>query len=103
MLCKHKFMKCHEQNFVQLFLNKSIHYHKFAITMANYSIEQLSNITGFSKLLIRTWENRYKLFVPQRTPTNIRFYDDETLVKALNVSILKDKGYKISKIASLTS
>ncbi|MDE0917950.1 MAG: MerR family transcriptional regulator [Flavobacteriales bacterium] len=96
-------MKCHEQNFVQLFLNKSIHYHKFATTMANYSIEQLSNITGFSKLLIRTWENRYKLFVPQRTPTNIRFYDDETLVKALNVSILKDKGYKISKIASLTN
>tara|TARA_B100000768_G_C11266781_1_gene371489 strand:+ start:443 stop:1318 length:876 start_codon:yes stop_codon:yes gene_type:complete len=71
--------------------------------MANYSIEQLSNITGFSKLLIRTWENRYKLFKPQRTPTNIRFYDDKTLVKALNVSILKDKGYKISKIATLTS
>lgn len=71
--------------------------------MAHYSIEQLSNITGFSKLLIRTWENRYNLFKPQRTPTNIRFYDDETLVKALNVSILKDKGYKISKIATLTS
>ena len=71
--------------------------------MAHYSIEQLSNITGFSKLLIRTWENRYNLFEPQRTSTNIRFYDDETLVKALNVSILKDKDYKISKIASLTS
>ena len=71
--------------------------------MAHYSIEQLSNITGFSKLLIRTWENRYNLFEPQRTPTNIRFYDDETLVKALNVSILKDKGYKISKIATLTT
>ena len=71
--------------------------------MAHYSIDQLSNITGFSKLLIRTWENRYNLFEPQRTPTNIRFYDDETLVKALNVSILKDKGYKISKIATLTT
>jgi len=71
--------------------------------MAQYSIEQLSNITGFSKLLIRTWENRYNLFEPQRTPTNIRFYDDETLVKALNVSILKNKGYKISKIASFTN
>ena len=71
--------------------------------MAQYSIEQLSNITGFSKLLIRTWENRYNLFEPQRTPTNIRFYDDETLVKALNVSILKNKGYKISKIASYTN
>lgn len=69
--------------------------------MAHYSIEQLSSITGFSKLLIRTWENRYNLFIPKRTQTNIRFYDDESLVKALNVQILKEHGFKISRIASL--
>lgn len=91
------------QNFVQLFFVKSMQMSIFAYTMAHYSIEQLSNISGFSKLLIRTWESRYNLFEPQRTPTNIRFYDDETLVKALNISILKDQGYKISKIASLTN
>ncbi len=82
-------------------MDKSIQISILAAAMAHYTIEQLSNITGFSKLLIRTWENRYNLFVPQRTPTNIRFYDDETLVKALNISILRDKGYKISKIACL--
>jgi len=71
--------------------------------MANYSIDQLSNITGFSKLLIRTWENRFDLFTPKRTKTNIRFYDDDSLVKALNVMILKEKGHKISFIASLTN
>ena len=71
--------------------------------MANYSIDQLSNITGFSKLLIRTWENRFDLFNPKRTKTNIRFYDDDSLVKALNVMILKEKRLKISFIASLTN
>lgn len=71
--------------------------------MAHYSIEQLSSITGFSKLLIRTWENRYDLFNPKRTKTNIRFYDDESLVKALNVQILKEHGFKISRIASLNN
>ena len=75
----------------------------FVVTMANYSIDQLSNITGFSKLLIRTWENRFDLFNPKRTKTNIRFYDDDSLVKALNVMILKEKKLKISFIASLTN
>ena len=75
----------------------------FVVTMANYSIDQLSNITGFSKLLIRTWENRFNLFNPKRTKTNIRFYDDDSLVKALNVLTLKENGHKISFIASLTN
>lgn len=74
----------------------------FCCNMANYSIEQLSNITGFSKLLIRTWENRFGLFTPKRTPTNIRYYDDDSLVKALNVMVLKEKEYKISQIAKLS-
>ena len=80
-----------------------MHFLIFAFTMANYSIDQLSNISGFSKLLIRTWENRYDLFTPKRTNTNIRFYDDESLVKALNVQVLKEQGFKISKIASLNN
>ena len=85
------------------YLKKVCIYITFVDTMANYSIDQLSNITGFSKLLIRTWENRFDLFNPKRTKTNIRFYDDDSLVKALNVMILKEKGHKISFIASLTN
>ena len=69
--------------------------------MAQYSIEQFSKITGFSKLLIRTWENRYNLFVPGRSSTNIRFYSDATLVKGLNIVILREKGLKISKISMM--
>ena len=89
-------------SFVQLFIEKGMRFYYFC-TMANYSIDQLSNITGFSKLLIRTWENRFNLFNPKRTKTNIRFYDDDSLVKALNVLTLKENGHKISFIASLTN
>jgi MerR family transcriptional regulator, light-induced transcriptional regulator len=100
-LYKHKDVKSRNPNFVQLYLKKDMHLPIFVYTMAHYSIDQLSNITGFSKLLIRTWENRYALFNPKRTKTNIRFYDDDSLVKALNVQVLKEQGLKISKIASL--
>ena len=71
--------------------------------MAQYTIEQFCKITGFSKLLIRTWENRYNLFVPGRSSTNIRFYSDATLVKGLNIVILREKGLKISKISLMSA
>ena len=70
--------------------------------MSVYTIDQLSRISGFNKILIRTWENRYKLFHPQRTKTNIRLYGDECLVRALNTGILRDRGYKISHISKLS-
>ena len=70
--------------------------------MAIYTIDQISKISGLSKLLIRTWENRYNLFSPERTQTNIRLYSNENLIKALNVKLLKEKGYKISKISLLS-
>lgn len=70
--------------------------------MSVYTIDQLSRISGFNKILIRTWENRYKLFHPQRTKTNIRLYGDDCLIRALNTGILRDRGYKISHISKLS-
>ena len=70
--------------------------------MSVYTIDQLSRITGFNKILIRTWENRYNLFRPTRTKTNIRLYSDECLIRALNTGILRERGYKISHISKLT-
>jgi methanogenic corrinoid protein MtbC1 len=66
--------------------------------MAQYSIDQFSNITGLNKILIRTWENRYSFLDPMRTNTNIRYYDDEMLTKGIKYSILIENGHKISKI-----
>ena len=66
--------------------------------MAQYSIDQFSNLTGLNKILIRTWENRYNFIEPKRTDTNIRFYDDDMLTKGIKYSILVNNGHKISKV-----
>ena len=64
----------------------------------SYSIDQFSKITGISKLVLRTWENRYDYLKAERTKTNLRFYSDQLLIKALKTKHLIDSGYKISFI-----
>ena len=64
----------------------------------SYTIDQFSKITGISKLVLRTWENRYQYLSADRTNTNIRSYSDKLLVKALKTKFLIDSGYKISII-----
>ncbi len=63
-----------------------------------YSIDQFSKITGITKLVLRTWENRYNFLQADRTSTNIRSYSDDLLISALNTKFLIDSGYKISFI-----
>ena len=70
--------------------------------MNKYSIDDFSKITGLNKILIRTWENRYSFVNPHRTSTNIRYYDDKMIVKALRYSILVDAGFKISILTKLS-
>ena len=70
--------------------------------MTKYSIDQFSQITGITKFVLRTWENRYGFLKAQRTDTKIRFYTDELLVRALNSNYLLENGYKISAISKLS-
>tara|TARA_B100000683_G_scaffold266167_1_gene298065 strand:- start:273 stop:1154 length:882 start_codon:yes stop_codon:yes gene_type:complete len=69
--------------------------------MSTYSINQFSEITGITKFVLRTWENRYGFLKPERSDTNIRIYTDEMLVRALNTNFLLMNNYKISKISKL--
>lgn len=71
--------------------------------MSNYSIRDLEQLSGIKAHTLRIWEQRYNIIAPQRTDTNIRVYDDENLRLVLNISLLKDHGYKISEIAKLSS
>ena len=71
--------------------------------MAIYSIKDLEKLSGIKAHTIRIWEQRYDLLSPKRTPTNIRYYEDEDLKFLLNVALLNKNGIKISKIAKLTS
>ena len=69
----------------------------------SFSIKNLEHLSGIKAHTIRIWEKRYNLFEPERTDTNIRLYNLENLQKLLNVTLLYNNGYKISKIASLSS
>jgi len=70
--------------------------------MTRYSIDQFSGITGITKFVLRTWENRYGYLKAERTDTNIRVYTDEMVVRALNTNYLLNNGEKISRIAKLS-
>lgn len=65
-----------------------------------FSIKDLENLSGIKAHTIRIWEKRYNVLQPMRTDTNIRLYDLASLQKLLNITLLHDYGYKISKIAS---
>ena len=71
--------------------------------MSTYSIKDLEQLSGIKAHTLRIWEQRYNLLSPKRTDTNIRFYDDDDLKLILNVAMLNDNGFKISKIASMSS
>lgn len=59
-------------------------------------------MSGIKAHTIRIWEQRYGILKPQRTETNIRFYDDADLKAILNISLLNEHGYKISRIAGMS-
>ncbi len=69
--------------------------------MANYSIAEVETLTGIQAHTLRIWERRYGIIKANRTDTKIRFYDDEQLKLLLNISILLNAGYRISKIDKL--
>ncbi|RPA67070.1 MerR family transcriptional regulator [Cyclobacteriaceae bacterium YHN15] len=70
--------------------------------MSTYSIKDLEQLSGIKAHTLRIWEQRYDLLSPKRTDTNIRYYDDGDLKLILNVALLNDNGFKISKIAVMS-
>lgn len=70
--------------------------------MKKYSISDIEGLIGIKAHTIRAWESRYKLVPPKRTPTNIRYYDENDLKQLLNIVTLNEKGYKISRIAKMS-
>ena len=68
-----------------------------------FSIKDLENLSGIKAHTIRIWEKRYNILEPMRSTTNIRNYDLLSLQKLLNIVLLHDYGYKISRIAEHSS
>ncbi|NVO84192.1 MerR family transcriptional regulator [Hymenobacter terrestris] len=70
--------------------------------MGYFSISDLEQLSGVKAHTIRVWEQRYGILQPARTATNIRTYCEDDLRRLLNVATLCDRGYRISKVASLS-
>ncbi|MES2574912.1 MAG: MerR family transcriptional regulator [Bacteroidota bacterium] len=68
-----------------------------------FSIKDLENLSGVKAHTIRIWEKRYNILEPMRSNTNIRNYDTHNLQKLLNIVLLHNYGYKISRIAEHSS
>ncbi len=71
--------------------------------MTTYSIRDIEYLTGIQAHTIRIWEQRYNMFCPQRTDTNIRTYNDDELKLLLNISLLNKAGYRIGHIAKMNA
>ncbi|HET8830259.1 MAG TPA: MerR family transcriptional regulator [Pelobium sp.] len=71
--------------------------------MKHFSISDIESLTGIKAHTLRIWEQRYDIFIPKRTETNIRYYDDDDLCLFLNIATLNENGYKISKISKMDS
>lgn len=65
-----------------------------------YAIKDLERLSGIKAHTLRIWELRYGILKPERSCTNIRCYTPEDLKRILNISLLNNNGYKISKIAT---
>ena len=69
---------------------------------STFSIKNLETFSGIKAHTIRIWEKRYNLLEPERTETNIRRYSLDNLRKLLNITLLYNHGFKISKISCLS-
>ncbi len=66
-----------------------------------YYIQQVAEITGISKQVIRKWEERYQLIKPKRLDNGYRVYSDQDINTLLLVKAFAEKGYSIKQAALL--
>src|SRR5687768_10690376 len=66
--------------------------------MSEYTIKDLAQLSGIKAHTIRIWEQRYSFLKPKRSQTNIRHYSADELKAVLNIALLNQHGYKISRI-----
>lgn len=67
-----------------------------------FTIKDLENLSGIKAHTIRIWEQRYHVLKPQRTESNIRYYDGQELKRILNVALLNKFGFRISNITRMS-
>jgi DNA-binding transcriptional MerR regulator len=71
-------------------------------SMNQFTIKDLEHLSGIKAHTIRIWEQRYSFLKPERTQTNIRYYNNDHLKMILNIALLNKYGFKISHIDKMT-
>lgn len=67
-----------------------------------FSLREVIELTGLSKLVLHAWERRYSAVTPQQSETGRRTYNRDHLTKLCLMKACIDQGYRVGKIASLS-
>ncbi len=70
-------------------------------TLEQYSIRQLSEISGVNAVTLRAWERRYGLLKPSRTAKGHRYYTADDVECVRQIVNWLDRGVAISKVRPL--
>lgn len=62
-----------------------------------YSIQQVAEITGLSKQVIRKWEDRYQIIQPQRLDNGYRVYTEDELLTLNQLTLLTSSGMTVKQ------
>ncbi|HWL26169.1 MAG TPA: MerR family transcriptional regulator [Ureibacillus sp.] len=66
-----------------------------------YYIQQVADLTGLSKQVIRKWEERYELVQPKRLENGYRIYSKQDVNIILEVKALSEQGCPIKQAVAL--
>lgn len=64
-----------------------------------YTIQQVAEMTGLSKQVIRKWEDRYAIIQPERLDNGYRIYSSEEVALLKKVVHYSNEGYTIKQAA----
>lgn len=70
---------------------------------ARHPIGVVSNRTGIPQDLLRAWERRYEVAVPERTKTGRRLYSDGDIERLRLIKLAMRGGRRISDVAALSN
>ncbi|WP_338471196.1 MerR family transcriptional regulator [Niallia sp. XMNu-256] len=68
---------------------------------AVFTIQQVADMTGLSKQVIRKWEERYGIIQPERLGNGYRVYSQQDVKILLNVKSLSEQGHSLKQAALL--
>lgn len=68
-----------------------------------FSLREVIELTGLSKLILHAWERRYAAVTPKQSDTGRRTYSREQVAKLCLIKTCTDMGYRVGKVAHLST